>query len=129
MGKADLLNHQVTREAVCGLYDDCTGAVRRDTRQQSGEARARLVRQGYDRRQAQGARDRVRQERGKCEGRKSYAERDGGKELVRLARELRSNLNGWPYSLRAVAARLAERGYLTPSGRHCSASAVASMLG
>ena len=29
-----------------------------------------------------GARDRARRERGKCEGRKSYAERKGGRELI-----------------------------------------------
>jgi hypothetical protein len=75
-----------------------------------------------------GARDRVRRRRGKCEGRKSYAEREGGEELVALARQLHCNLNGRPRSLRTVAARLAERGYVTPSGHHYSASAVASML-
>jgi DNA invertase Pin-like site-specific DNA recombinase len=37
-----------------------------------------------------GARDRVRRQRGKCEGRKSYAEREGGQELVATARELYS---------------------------------------
>jgi DNA invertase Pin-like site-specific DNA recombinase len=75
-----------------------------------------------------GARDRVRRQRGKCEGRKSYAERDGGQELVALARALHRNPNGRPHSLRRVAARLAERGYVTPRGHHYSASAVASML-
>ena len=75
-----------------------------------------------------GARDRVRRRQGKCEGRKSYAEREGGRELVALARELHRNPNGRPHSLRTVAARLAERGYVTPSGRHYSASAVTSML-
>lgn len=75
-----------------------------------------------------GARDRVRRQRGKCEGRKSYEEREGGEELVTLARELQRNPNGRPHSLRKVAARLAERGFVTPSGRHYSASAVASML-
>jgi DNA invertase Pin-like site-specific DNA recombinase len=75
-----------------------------------------------------GARDRMRRERGKCEGRKSYSEREGGPELVALARELHHNTNGRPNSLRTVAARLAERGYVTPSGRQYSASAVTSML-
>ncbi len=75
-----------------------------------------------------GARDRVRRQRGKCEGRKSYAEREGGRELVALARELHHNPKGRSHSLRAVAAGLAERGYVTPSGRQYSASAVASML-
>jgi hypothetical protein len=38
-----------------------------------------------------GARDRVRRTKGKCEGRKSYAEREGGHELIDMARWLRSN--------------------------------------
>src|SRR6516162_2095999 len=54
-----------------------------------------------------GARDRVRRQRGKCEGRKSYAERDP--ELVDLVRWLHHNVNGRPYSLREVAAELARR--------------------
>ncbi len=74
-----------------------------------------------------GARDRVRRERGKCEGRKSYAER--APELVALAKQLHKPDPGRrPVSLRAVAAALAERGFVTPSGQHYSASAVASML-
>ena len=75
-----------------------------------------------------GARDRVRRTQGKCEGRKSYAEREGGHELIDLARWMRSNTEGRPYSLRAVAAELAGYGYLTPSGRPYAAAAVASML-
>jgi DNA invertase Pin-like site-specific DNA recombinase len=76
-----------------------------------------------------GARDRARRARGKCEGRKSYAERAGGEELVAVARQLRANPDGGrPRSLRKVAAGLAERGYVTPSGRLYSASAVSSML-
>ena len=75
-----------------------------------------------------GARDRARRERGKCEGRKSYAERSGGQELISLARQLHSNPKGRPHSLRKVAAGLAEHGFVTPSGRAYSASAVASML-
>jgi DNA invertase Pin-like site-specific DNA recombinase len=75
-----------------------------------------------------GARDRTRRERGKCEGRKSYAEREGGGELVDMARWLRRNADGRPYSLREVATELAGHGYVTPSGRPYSASAVASML-
>jgi hypothetical protein len=75
-----------------------------------------------------GARDRVRRQRGKCEGRKSYAEREGGQELIATARQLRANFSGRPWSLRAVAAGLAERGFVTPTGRRYSASAVASML-
>jgi DNA invertase Pin-like site-specific DNA recombinase len=76
-----------------------------------------------------GARDRARRARGKCEGRKGYAEREGGQELVSMARQLRGNPSGRPQSLRKIAANLAERGYVTPSGRSYSASAIASMLG
>ena len=46
-----------------------------------------------------GARDRVRRQSGKCEGRKSYAEREGGAELVELARQLHTN----PYGRKAQA--------------------------
>jgi DNA invertase Pin-like site-specific DNA recombinase len=76
-----------------------------------------------------GARDRVRRLKGKCEGRKSYAEREGGKELVAKAHELRVNPGRRPTSLRKIAAGLFEAGYGTPAGRPYSASAVASMLG
>jgi DNA invertase Pin-like site-specific DNA recombinase len=76
-----------------------------------------------------GARDRVRRAQGKCEGRKAYAEREGGQELVALARQRRGNLDGQPQPLRKIAADLAERGCVTPSGRPYSASAIASMLG
>lgn len=73
------------------------------------------------------ARDRKRAVTGKCGGRKSYAEREGGEEMVRLARELRGT-EGRPRSLLKVSADLAERGYVTPSGNPYSASAVASMI-
>jgi DNA invertase Pin-like site-specific DNA recombinase len=76
-----------------------------------------------------GARDRARRQHGKCEGRKSYAEREGGQALIAAARELRTNADGRAPSLRNVAAMLAERGFVTPSGRPYSASAIVSMLG
>jgi DNA invertase Pin-like site-specific DNA recombinase len=75
-----------------------------------------------------GARDRVRRTRGKCEGRKSYAERKDGRELIDMARWLRNNADRRPYSLREVATELASYGYTTPSGKPYSASAVNSML-
>src|SRR5579859_7575921 len=75
-----------------------------------------------------GARDRVRRQRGKCEVRKSYSEREGGRVLVDTVRQLHSSQQGRPPSLRKIAAALAERGFVTPSGRRYSASAVASML-
>jgi DNA invertase Pin-like site-specific DNA recombinase len=46
-----------------------------------------------------GARERARRARGKCEGRKAYAEREGGQELVAAARQLRTNPRGRPHSL------------------------------
>jgi DNA invertase Pin-like site-specific DNA recombinase len=74
------------------------------------------------------ARDRIRQDTGKCGGRKSYAERDP--KLVELAKQLRHpNTDARPVSLRQVAADLKEHGYVTPSGEMYSASAVASMIG
>jgi DNA invertase Pin-like site-specific DNA recombinase len=76
-----------------------------------------------------GARDRVRRLKGKCEGRKGYAEREGGSQLIATAHQLRANPNGRPHSLRTVAAGLAERGYVTPGGLPYSPSAVASILG
>jgi DNA invertase Pin-like site-specific DNA recombinase len=72
-----------------------------------------------------GARDRVRRRAGKCEGRKSYAERNP--ELVALAKEIKGR--GGRVSLRQVAAELELRGHTTASGERYSASAVASMLG
>lgn len=74
-----------------------------------------------------GARDRVRRIKGKCEGRKSYFERDP--EMVELARQLRRpDPDRRPVSLRKVASGLAERGYTTPSNKPYAPAAVASML-
>jgi hypothetical protein len=76
-----------------------------------------------------GARDRVRRRTGKCEGRKSYAERDPA--LVAKARELGAPINARgerELFLRKIAVRLASEGYVTPSGSTYSASAIKSML-
>jgi hypothetical protein len=62
----------------------------------------------------------------KCGGRKRYAERDP--EMVDLARWPRRNSDGRPYSLRQVAAELAEYGFRGPSGEPYAAAAIASML-
>lgn len=67
-----------------------------------------------------GARDRVRRQRGKCEGRKSYAARQGGAELLAMARQLHTNPHGRSPSLRTVAAALAAQGFVTPTGRQYS---------
>ena len=72
-----------------------------------------------------GARERVRRTKGKCEGRKSYAE--AKPELVALAKQLRSELPR--PSLRDISGALFARGYATPLGKPYSASAVQSMIG
>jgi DNA invertase Pin-like site-specific DNA recombinase len=69
----------------------------------------------------------ARERSGHLGGRKTYAEKN--LELVELARNLyRPDPGLRPVSLRKVSAGLAERGFVTPSGRPYSASAVASML-
>jgi DNA invertase Pin-like site-specific DNA recombinase len=70
------------------------------------------------------ARDRKRDREGKCEGRKSYAERDPG--LVAEAKKLSEQRPR--LSLREISAELAKAGKTTPSGLAYSASAVSSML-
>jgi DNA invertase Pin-like site-specific DNA recombinase len=68
------------------------------------------------------ARDRKRQETGKCGGRKTYAEVNAA--LVAKARELRNECE----SLREISAALAAAGFTTSTGKPYSASAVQSML-
>jgi hypothetical protein len=60
-----------------------------------------------------GARDRVRRQRGN-----TYAEREGGAELVAFARQLHTNPNGRSPSLRTIAAALAAQGFVIPSAWH-----------
>jgi hypothetical protein len=67
----------------------------------------------------------VRRTGKKCEGRKSYAERDPA--LVKAARELRAESPRM--SLRKLAAALNEQGFVTRRGLRYSASAIQSMLG
>jgi DNA-binding MarR family transcriptional regulator len=70
---------------------------------------------------------RKRAETGKSRGRKSYAEAQP--EMVKLARELyRPDPQGPPVTLREVAAGLAERGFVAPSGKPYRDASVASML-
>ena len=74
------------------------------------------------------ARDRVRAAKGKCEGRKSFLERDP--ELVRQAKLLHRKLpKGRRRSLREIARELAAMGHLNKRGQPHSASSVRSMLG
>jgi len=74
-----------------------------------------------------GARERKRREAGKCEGRKSHAERNP--ELVALARRLhRKKPKGGRMSLRAISAELSAQGFLNENGRPFAAASVKAML-
>jgi hypothetical protein len=73
------------------------------------------------------ARERTRAAKGKCEGRKSWAEINP--ELVREAKRLRRRSpKGHQRSLRDVAAELAKLGFLNERGAEFSASSMQSML-
>jgi len=75
------------------------------------------------------ARDRRRAVTGKCEGRKSHAEREGGAELIALAKKLRRRSpKGHRRSLREVSDQLAALGFVSKAGTPYSPSAVQSML-
>jgi DNA invertase Pin-like site-specific DNA recombinase len=74
-----------------------------------------------------GARERVRETKGKCEGRKSYAERDP--ELVLAAKRLhRRSPKGRRRSLRDIAKELATMGFKNKNGALYSASCIKSMV-
>jgi DNA invertase Pin-like site-specific DNA recombinase len=74
-----------------------------------------------------GARERKRREAGKCEGRKSHAERNPA--LVALAKRLhRKRPKGGRMSLRAISAELATQGFVNENGRPFAAASVKSML-
>jgi hypothetical protein len=73
------------------------------------------------------ARQRKRETVGKCEGRKSHAERNP--ELVALVRQLRRRRpKGGTRSLRKISAELAQRGIMNERGTPFSAASIASML-
>jgi DNA invertase Pin-like site-specific DNA recombinase len=75
------------------------------------------------------ARDRKIAAGQKCGGRRSYAEMEHGAELIALARQLRQPVaDRRPVSLRKVADRLAERGFLSLAGKPYVPAAVAAML-
>jgi DNA invertase Pin-like site-specific DNA recombinase len=74
-----------------------------------------------------GARERIRETSGKCEGRKSFAERDP--ELVVAAKRLhRRPPKGHRRSLRDIARELQAMGYSNSEGQPYSASSIKSML-
>jgi len=73
------------------------------------------------------ARERKRAAVGKCEGRKSHAERNP--ELVSLAKRLhRQKPKGGRMSLRQISAELAAQGFLNENHRPFAAASIASML-
>jgi hypothetical protein len=73
------------------------------------------------------ARDRKRAAKGKCEGRKRWAELNP--ELVREAKRLRRRSpKGHQRSLREIAAELAKLGFVNERDATFSASSVRSML-
>jgi hypothetical protein len=74
-----------------------------------------------------GAHERVREVKGKCEGRKSYAEREP--ELVLAAKRLhRRSPKGHRRSLREIANELAAMGFKSKNGALYSASCIKSMV-
>src|SRR4029077_20388975 len=74
-----------------------------------------------------GLAERIRETQGKCEGRKSYAERDP--ELVLAAKRLhRRSPKGHRRSLREIAQELMAMGYANSRGAPYSASCVKSMV-
>lgn len=74
------------------------------------------------------ARDRLRTSQGKCEGRKSHAERNP--EVVRQAKRLarRNPKTRVVKSLRQIAAELAILGYLSSTGRPYTPQSIKNML-
>ena len=75
-----------------------------------------------------GARDRVRKERGKCEGRKAHSERNP--EVVALAKRLRrsSPKSGERMSLRRISAALEAAGHVNEHGRPFNPNSIKSMV-
>jgi DNA invertase Pin-like site-specific DNA recombinase len=74
-----------------------------------------------------GARERKRREAGKCEGRKSHAERNPA--LVALAKRLRRQKpKGGRMSLRRISAELAAQGFVNENGHPFAPASVKSML-
>jgi hypothetical protein len=73
-------------------------------------------------------RDQQGGETGKCEGRKSHAERTP--ELVAMVKQLhRRPKGGSQRSLREISAELAAQGYLNERGNPYSAASINAMLG
>jgi hypothetical protein len=74
-----------------------------------------------------GARERKRAATGKCEGRKTYAERSP--QMVTLAKQLhRCTIDKRQRSLRDIAAELEAAGYTAAGGKRYTAAAISRMI-
>jgi Resolvase, N terminal domain len=82
------------------------------------------IRPGFSALKLRVAREAKRAATGKCEGRKSYAERDPS--LVPAAKELSAQRPR--LSLRKISAALAERGFVMGNGKPYPAMSVSNML-
>jgi DNA invertase Pin-like site-specific DNA recombinase len=82
----------------------------------------------YDRamivRKLAGSRRRIRESRGKCEGRKVYGDRPGEPEVIATMQQLRENGG----SFQAIADSLNSSGTLTRYGKHWSPQSVCKIL-
>ncbi|HUX07298.1 MAG TPA: recombinase family protein [Acidobacteriota bacterium] len=75
------------------------------------------------------ARERVRAEQGKCEGRKAFGETDEEQAVIRHVRALRRRRKGGRRSsLRAIAKRLNDEGYRTKESAQWTATQVLRVL-
>lgn len=76
------------------------------------------------------AKDRIRRETGRCEGRKPYGERPGEPEAIDMMRQLRRKPIGKAkrMSFARIAAELQAAGHPTRSGKPWSASSVKTIL-
>jgi len=72
------------------------------------------------------ARKRKREATGKCEGRKSHAEKNP--EMVAIAKQLYRRRKGQRMSLRAIAAELDKRGYRSERGNPFNPKTIRSMV-
>ena len=75
-----------------------------------------------------GARDRKRRETGKCEGRKSHAEKRPGAVVLAKKQHRASPKTGKRMSLRRISAALAEAGHLNEHGRPFNPRSVKTMV-
>jgi DNA invertase Pin-like site-specific DNA recombinase len=82
-----------------------------------------------------GARERIRKEKGKCEGRKAFAEIEKLRPAVALAKQLHGTRpksgkrqTGKRHSLREISKALEAAGYLNERGKPFNPKSIKSML-